>query len=46
MGKAKPFYAKVAKFTGIRKIIEIPIDYRDEYSIGDMVLVRKCKPKA
>ena len=35
--------SKVAKFSGKRKIVEIPSKNRDEFEIGDAVEVRKVK---
>jgi uncharacterized membrane protein (UPF0127 family) len=35
--------SKVAKFSGERKIIEIPKESRDEFNVGDKVKIRKVK---
>jgi len=36
---------KVTKYSSIRKIIEIPALYRDDFDSGDFVIVEKVKEK-
>lgn len=36
---------KIVKFSGERKIIEIPKFFRDDYKIGEKVIVMKDKRK-
>jgi len=35
--------SKVSKFTGERKIVELPVAVRDEFKIGEGVYVKKKK---
>jgi len=41
----KSIKSRVSKFSGKRKIIEIPFDARDSFEIGDEVLVQKVQKK-
>jgi len=35
--------SKVTKFTGKRKIVEIPSSVRDEFKLGEKVIIQKVK---
>lgn len=35
--------SKVMKFTGDRKVVEIPINVRDNFRIGETVFIEKIK---
>jgi len=37
--------SKVSKFTGKRKIVEIPAIDRDEFKVGDKVFIQKIKKR-
>ena len=37
--------SKVAKFTGDRKIVEIPLAVRDEFKVGEKVYISKIEKK-
>ena len=39
----KEFKSQITKFTGKRKIIEVPANVRNNFSVGDKVNVKKIK---
>jgi len=39
----KEFKSQITKFTGKRKIIEVPANVRNNFALGDSVQVKKIK---